>query len=75
MFSNLSRFYLYDKTKWKSHGEKLFNPLTWKSDMGYIADTEKVLFLFLRADMIGKTTRDREWKKKMKTEEAVVYWI
>lgn len=32
--------------------------------MGYIADTEKVLFLFLRADIIGNTTRERENEKK-----------
>lgn len=38
--------------------------------VGYIADTEKVLFLFWRADIIGNT---RGWKKRRKTEEVVVY--
>lgn len=37
--------------------------------MGYIADTEKVLFLFLRADIIGNTTHERERMKKNQEED------
>lgn len=48
--------------------------LIWKSDIGYTADTEKVFFLFLRADIIGNTTHEIEkMKKRRKIEEAVVY--
>lgn len=45
---------------------KAVTPLIWRTDIGYIADAEKILFLFLSADIIGNTNQKRA---RIKIEE------